>query len=413
MAFLNVNGSSSPQIEVSFDWQNDPTSGTTTWTDITPYVVSYSRQPVRSNEFDQPGPAAATLVLRNDDARFTPDNASSPYAGGLKKYRRFRVRAQWNSVIYNRFWGYVVDWPQSWAMAGKDQTVALQLVDNLFPLTTFDLFLPYDPTQPGGGQRHFPSASSGSAIGAILDPSGITSYSLDAGLSTIADSGTLTTTGAYALQRIQNISASENGVCFADGGGTIRFHDRAHRTNVATVSGTIGDSSGEVRYIDPQPQYGEVWPIVNVTPYGGSVQSATVTAGTASYFQQTLNYPTGGQYLVSDVTEAQNAADYIANRYSAPVTRVNSVTLIGARDSSLWPAILGLDTSSRVLFRRRFLDNGTIGGTIETQQFVEGYGDVVTVGQDWRVQVPLSPVDIQSYWVLGTSALGETTALFY
>jgi excisionase family DNA binding protein len=36
MAFLAVNGTTSPQIEVSLDWQNDPTLNTTTLTDITP-----------------------------------------------------------------------------------------------------------------------------------------------------------------------------------------------------------------------------------------------------------------------------------------------------------------------------------------------------------------------------------------
>src|SRR5690242_1187595 len=111
MAFLAVNGTNSPTIEVTFDFTNDPTSGSTTWTDITPYVVGYSRQPVRTNEFDQPGPATATVTLRNDDARFIPDNASGPYFGGLKKYRRIRIRAQWAGVTYDRFFGYVVDWP--------------------------------------------------------------------------------------------------------------------------------------------------------------------------------------------------------------------------------------------------------------------------------------------------------------
>lgn len=407
MAFLNVNGSTSPKIEVTFDWNNDPTSATTTWTDITPYVVSYSRQPVRVNEFDQPGPASATLVLRNDDARFIPDNTSGPYSGGLKKFRRIRIRAQWNSVIYNRFWGYVMDWPQSWAQAGKDQTVTLQLVDGLFPLTTFDV-----------GGRDFASKLSGAAVQDVLTAAGVPFSNLDAGISTIVDSGTLTSP-SYALQRVQDIGASENGVAFADGGGTVQFHDRHHRltgTPSSTVQATIGDSVGEVRYSDPQPEYGDVWPIVNVTPVGGTVQSVTVAAGTASFFQQTLNFPPSGTYQVASATEALNAAQYLANRYSTPITRVANVSLIGARDTSMWPTILNLDTSDRVLFKRRFLSNGVVAGTVSLTEFVEGYGDNVTVGQDWRVSVPLSPADVQSYWLLGDATyglLGQTTRLGY
>jgi hypothetical protein len=411
MAFLAVNGATSPTIEVSFDYTNDPTSASTTWTDITPYVVSYSRQPVRTNEFDQPGPATATVVLRNDDNRFTPDNPAGPYFGGLKKYRRIRVRAQWAGVTYNRYWGYVVDWPQSWAEAGKDQSVALPLVDALDPLGLYDF------AQHGGapGNPWGSSQVSGAAVSTICaDMPGVTCVA-DTGRSTVYPYGApgAGVPGAgqfFALQMLQNIAASENGVVFADGAGTVRFHDRAHRVTASSAA-TIGDGGpNEIPYQDPQPQYGDVWSVVQITPIGGGAyQRATNAAATSSYFKRTLNFPPAGQYLVSDTTEALNAANYLCTRYSNPVTRINGVTLIGAANTAQWPTILSLDTSTKVTFKRR-LPNGQ---TISLPEFIEGYADSVTVGQDWRVTVPLSPADIQSYWVLGTSALNTSTTLFY
>lgn len=410
MAFRRVMpGGICPDIEVTFDWNNDPTSGVTTWTDITPYLVSYSRSPVRTNEFDMPGPAQATLVLRNDDARFTPDNASGPYFGGLKKYRRIRVRAQWAGVTYGRFWGYVVDWPQSWDNAGKNQYVTLTLSDAMTPLEVYDL----------QGQS-FASKLSGAAIQDVLTAANIASSSLDAGNSTIVAAGPL---GAqsYALQRIKDISASENGVCYADGSGVINFHDR-HRRLVGglsvAVQATIGDGPGEIAYADPQPEFGDVWPVVQVTPSGGSVQQASLAAGMASFFGRTLNFPTGGTYLVASASEALSAAQYLANRYGQPVTRIKNLSLIGVQNPSVyWPLILNLDTSDKVVFRRRPYVNGAqTAGTISLTQFVEGYGEDVKVGEDWRVSVPLSPADIQSYWVLGDSVyglLGQTTRLGY
>jgi hypothetical protein len=413
MAFLNVLGSNNPTIEVSFDYQNDPTSVTQTWTDITPYLVSYSRQPVRTNEFDQPGPAGATITLRNDDARFIPDNATGPYFGGLKKFRRCRVRAQWLGVTYNRYWGYINDWPQSWAQAGKDQTVTLQLTDALTPMQIYDL----------QGQS-FLAKLSGAAIGDVLTAAGFPNAGggapvLDTGNSTIVASGVLAT-GSYAAQRLKDIAATENGVVYADGAGIVNFHDR-HRRLVGGSSvnpqGTIGDAFTEIPYADdPQPQYGDVWPIVNVTPSGGAIQTVTVPAGTASYFNTTLNYPPSGTYLATSAVEALSAAQYVANRYSNPVTRIPDVTLIGAANPALWPTILALDTSSKVIFKRRFLSHGVQAGTIALTEFCEGYGDDVHVGKDWRVHVPLSPADIQSYWVLGDSVyglLGQTTKLAY
>jgi hypothetical protein len=95
---------------------------------------------------------------------------------------------------------------------------------------------------------------------------------------------------------------------------------------------------------------------------------------------------------------------------------VNSVFAIGAHDSSTWPSLLGLDTSDLVVFQRRFFNNGVVGGTISLNQIVEGYGDQVTVGRDWRVQLAMSPADTQRYWVLQDSVLGKldtTTRVAY
>lgn len=409
--FLPVLGALCPSICVEFDYLNDPTSATITWTDITPYLVAYSRNPVRTNEFDQPGPATASLTLRNDDSRFTPDNPSSPYSGGagLKPYRRIRVRAQWAGVIYNRFWGYVTDWPQSWDQAGRDQYVTLNLVDNLIPLETYDL----------QGQS-FSSKLSGAAIQDVLTAAGVMSSNLDPGVSTIVSTGGALGVQSFALQRLKDISASENGVCYADGSGVVNFHDRHRRiTNgpSSTVQATIGDSGGsEIPFTAPQPTYGDVWPIVNVTPNGGSVQSATSAAGVASFFNRTLNFPTGGTYLVSNTAEALAAAQYLSNRYSLLETRVPDVTLIGTQNTALWPTILNLDTSTKVLFKRHYLINGVSSGPMTLTEFVEGYGDDVQIGKDWRVHVALSPADTQSYWVLGDSTyglLGTTTRLGY
>jgi hypothetical protein len=408
MAFLDVmKGGICPQIEVTFDYTNDPSSGVFTWTDITPYVRSYSRNPVRTNEFDMPGPAGATLVLNNQDARFTPTNASGPYFGGLKPYRRFRVRALWNGVTYGRFWGYVTDWPEAWDNAGKLQTVTLQLVDAMAPLEVFDL-----------QGRSFGAKLSAAALTDVVSAAGLTLTTIDTGNSTIVASGVLPAQ-SYAMQRIKDICATENGVCYADGSGNLVFHDRHHRLfNNTAVSATIGDGPGEIAYTNPQPLIGDVWPVVQVVPNGGAVQQASLAAGVASYFSRTLNFPTGGTYLASSTTEALAAAQYLSSRYGAPITRIQSVELIGVQSpSTAWPLILAMDTSSKVVFRRRPLVNGApTAGTISLTQYVEGYGETVVPGQDWRVSVPLSPADIQSYWVLGDAVyglLGVTTKLAY
>lgn len=314
---------------------------------------------------------------------------------------------------YNRYFGYVTDWPQSAQSGGYDQTVTLTLTDALTPLTYFDL-----------QGLSFPGTVSGTAIRNILDAAGQANYSLDTGSSQIVGAGTYVGTAGLPLQslaqqRITDIAASENGVVFADGGGSVRFHSRHYRIlNSATTMGTIGDAQGEIPYTNPAtPMFGDTWNVINVTANGGTVESSTDTASTAAYFQRTMTFPPAGTYLVSSQLEAKSASQYILNRYKDPSTRIASVTLVGAANTALWPTILGLDTSTRVLFRRRFRNQGTaIGGTVALTQFVEGYGDQVTMSEGWTVPVALSPADLQSYWVLGNatySILGKTTVLSY
>lgn len=410
MAFISIGAPGNPTIEVSFDYTHDPRSASFTWTDITPYLVSYSRAPVRTNEFDQPGPAPATLVLRNDDARFTPDNTSGPYYGGLKKYRRFRVRAQWSAVTYDRYWGYVLDWPQSWAQAGKDATVTLQLTDVLTALSTTDL-VGTSPSEALSGEAIDNVLASTASSGGGTGTEGMGGPAiLDDGATTIAAPGTLPA-GSFALQRIKDIAATENGVVYGNRAGQIVFNDRHHRltaTRSLTSQATLGDQSGEVPYIDPTPMYGDVWTTVAITPLGGTMVSTTDDAAEDSYFNQTLNFPTAGQYLSSDATEATYATQYLVNRYSNPTTRVPSVTLIGARNPTMWPTILSLGTSDLVTFKRRPAGSSVIS----VEQFVEGFGEQVVIGRDWRVSLALSSVDPQSYWIAEDARLslaGETT----
>ena len=418
--FLAVNGPTSPTIQVQFDYQNAPTSPTTTWTDITAYLVSYSRQPVRGNEFDQPGPASATIVLRNDDDRFTPNNAAGPYYGSLLKYRRMRVRAQWAGVIYNRYFGYVTDWPQSWAQSGKDKTVTLTLGDGMLPLATADVSLvrsggsgpggTIDPNNPIG--TVLPAAQSGAAIQTILTYANCPNPAvLDTGVSAIPASDPLSSP-TYAAQRIKDIAASENGFVYAAGDGTIIFHDRQHRLLSArsqTSQATIGTNPGEIPYTDNvQPDYGDAWTDIVVTPPTGSPGVASNPAAETQFFQSVLTFPPSGTYLVTTAGEAQSAADYLAARYSTPFTRIPNVELIGAAATALWSTILSLDVADQVLFKR--------DSTISLPQFVEGYGDQVQVGKDWRVQLSLSPTQYESYWVLGDAVqgkLGQTTAISY
>jgi hypothetical protein len=88
------------------------------WTDVTTYVSATNKVSVRAGrttEFDDVGPSTCTLVLRNDDGRFTPDSAGSPYYPDVIEGRRIRVTVTESAVDYPLFTGSILSWEPNYA----------------------------------------------------------------------------------------------------------------------------------------------------------------------------------------------------------------------------------------------------------------------------------------------------------
>ena len=98
-------------VEVAF---TTAPGATPSWTDISPYVESFSTRRGRSSEFDTFSAGTASIVLKNDDRRFDPVYTSSPYYPNLLPMRRVRVRTTYSGVTYDLFNGYVDGWPQGY-----------------------------------------------------------------------------------------------------------------------------------------------------------------------------------------------------------------------------------------------------------------------------------------------------------
>jgi hypothetical protein len=88
------------------------------WVDISKYV--YHKDGIQitrgtAEEADQLDPGKATLTLKNQDGRFTPNNARSPLYGYLKRNTPIRISTEGSY----RFYGEVASWPRKWDTSGK------------------------------------------------------------------------------------------------------------------------------------------------------------------------------------------------------------------------------------------------------------------------------------------------------
>lgn len=129
-----------PTLIVEIAFADDPGQGTT-WTDVTSRVRSGSVRRGRTDERSEYQTGVLNLTLDNRDRALDPFNASSPYNGDLIPRKDIRVRATWNSVTYNLFYGQIAGWPVTPSVDG-DTVTQLEAYDALGQLA--DVQLPPD-----------------------------------------------------------------------------------------------------------------------------------------------------------------------------------------------------------------------------------------------------------------------------
>lgn len=109
-----------------------------TWTDVSAYLVgedAMGGQRGRPSEFEDAAAATWSLILRNDDGRFTPDNPTSPYYPNVTRRKRIRVKLVKGST-YTRHVGYITAWDVSFP--DDDSTTGVVTVSSLDVLSVMD-----------------------------------------------------------------------------------------------------------------------------------------------------------------------------------------------------------------------------------------------------------------------------------
>ncbi len=389
-----------PTITLEFSPTTNPLAAPS-WVNISAYLLAFETRAGRSYELGKIEAGTATIALDNADRRFDPAYTSGPYYGNLLPMRRMRLSATWSSTLYYLFSGFVEAWTPL-QRGGSVVELEVPLVD-AFTYFARSIVSVSDAVE-----------KSGTKIGRILTALGYADSVLETGQSTMQD---MDIANDNALQTIQDIADSENGLFFVGQNGTSYFYGRHYRLlNKSISSATFGDAVGELPYEELIFSFddSEIYNEIRVT------QAVTLTVGTASdstsqakYFKRTLEKTS----YVSDSNEVTDAANWLLARYKEPAIRAERLTLSGQSDDTLWPYILGLGINDRITVRQRPWGGGN---TIEQQVYIEHMRHALDArpGTDtvWRTTWQLSPAITQSYWILGDpslSLLGSTTVLGY
>lgn len=264
----------------------------------------------------------------------------------------------------------------------------------------------------------FPQEGTGARINRVLTAINWSAgaRAIDTGYSTVqANTQTLTTTSS--LSHMQDVECTEGGALFMSGSGQVTFLSRQTLFGNAlyiTSQQTIGDNTaagdlpfqpGPVLALDDIDLYNEA----TGTRNGGLTQLTDNNTSIEMYGRVTWE-PPATLLGISD-PEVATLTQYIVQKYSTPVERLQSITvnLLELITPGTVADLLALDLLYRITVERTVVPGG---GTAFSQVLnIEHIVETVTP-DTWTVEFATALAD-PGWWILGTSALGTGTRLAY
>lgn len=297
----------------------------TNWSDVTPYLRSFSTTISRSRALGVFPPGDATFVLDNRDGRFTPLNGSSPYAGDVYPGRHIRYRERYDGATYDVWYGIVEDWGDSYPQA-KDGIATVRA---------------YQPTKLLAAWRRSPLTT---AVGTGETASSRVSRVLfdvawSFGSSTL--NGVVPLQGTLyerdAMSEIELAVRTELGAFWCEGDGSVRFEDRyalMTRTRSNTSQATFGPN--DVPYVGEPTMSSGLDLVVNSYTAANRGQLAVTMTNAASVTElgQTLS-DAATDLIGTDHNYAAGNADAMVRLYGLPVQYPTSITLKFGQSPSL------------------------------------------------------------------------------
>lgn len=324
-----------PTLAVEVDWN---ASGLFDSEDITADTESLDHLMGRGSNLGMADPATLTLVLSNDDKKYSPDNTGSPLYPNVKSRRAVRVRVT-SPVAKTLFLGRIDTLEAMPALDERRVTVqcydemvySLRESEKVFTHLTGSLPL-REPDASGVGPF------TGLAVHEVIDEQLLWPYgsNLDDGLS---EMDTFWVDGDDGLTAVHDLVEEEIGLFYLAGDGQAIFEDRAHRWQAdhLTSQATYTDAgAGALRYDDFSPygfgvenSYNRARGVARPRESAGSLEifelgeSVPISPGETKTIITTWDNPASA--FVSSSFVANTAADGSGMDVTANVAKVEGI----------------------------------------------------------------------------------------
>lgn len=391
---------SNPFSAVSFSFElgfgSDALAAAPTWTDVSAFVKGFKISRGRSSLLSRFDAGVAVLTLENNDGRFDPNNTSSPYSPNVLIGVPVRITVTHNAVAYVLFRGMVEAWPLAYDDIAATSVVQLPCVELGKILAGREL-----------AEVVFSQQKSDARVAAVLDqvgwPAGL--RNLEAGVTEVAAAAAFT---GKALDHITDVADAEAGTFFVARTGDATFLNRVTYAGGAVSAATFGPAASELAFEQIVLTYDddELYDEAVVTRTGGTPQQAD-DGGTV------LATITRESDVFLTDSHALNVAEWLVEKHKEQRVRVRSLTLKPQFDeTNMWPQILGRDLADAVTVKFTPPGGATPLNQLAAIQAISH--EVRSAAGEWVTRwtlAPLSTVETNDFWVLGTSRLDVDTRL--
>lgn len=372
-------------VRIAFDSVYNDT--TPDWEDVVDYCQSAVGQRGRQDELTVCEPGEYTIVLRNTDDIFNPDNAAGTYYGKLRPNKRVRIGATVLGTEYPIFTG----WTEAFELSPDQQTCTVKAVDR------FGLLSRQKDTL-----NSRPDEAADVRITALLQHFGIGSGDRVINLDSLA-ARTLAThdyEDVYMLDALHNAAISDGGLLFMDVWGRVTYQTVRYRqpsggalamTSQATFNNDDPSMTGIPVQADLSPKVDRALMANRVTITDGVDGTEHVAEDTAlqDAGDGLMEIPLGDSLLLSADAD-DRVADELALRKN-PIPRVETMTVdVLTCEDTEQELVLARELSDRITLS--IVSPGLSSGT-SRDQFIEGVGhNIQLVGDSpsWKVTFRMS-----------------------
>ena len=246
--------------------------------DVTSILNTVSTSRGRDRILDRHDAGSCTITMTDTTGTFDPDNGT--YADEILPMRQLQVTAEYDSVVYDIFSGYIEEWNYTSAVGEDAAFITVTALDafrllNLTDVTTVTGVSTGDLT--------------GTRIGEILDEISWPASNRDfsAGETTcLADPGTT----RDVLTACQTVTDSEFGAFFTKVNGVLKFMDRDAIVTAHGQTPTVfADTGSDIYYEEVAFEIDDIVLAndVTVTRSGGTAQNVSDATSIASFSMTT------------------------------------------------------------------------------------------------------------------------------